>query len=207
MTDTIENSNPQEEGSQLDVLEQLDIAELRKAAKALNIEARRDWVKEDFVRAIQDKQRQTTAAPVVFNPDLAPKPGYARIVMHRDPTPGHKNSPVQVGVNGRLLHIPRGVQVDVPIPFINVLNDARTTVSRQFPSGNSDAPGGIYKEEETMSYPFQLVSITPGGEFTNPNDSRSVEARRRQDFADKFGRYPTTGELKEWLTAKMNKEA
>ena len=208
MTDTmIENSDAQEERSQLDVIDQLDIAELRKAAKVLNIEARRDWGKEDFVRAIQEKQSRKTAAPIVFNENLGPKPGYARIVLHRDPTPGHKNSPVQVGVNGRLLHIPRGVQVDVPIPFVHVLNNANTTILRQYADATRENPAGVYKDEETSSYPYQLIAMTPGGDFSNPQDSRSVKARRRQSFADKFGRYPTSGELKEWLSAKINKEA
>ena len=205
MTDN--NSDFQEENSQLDAVASLDIVQLRKAAKVLNIEARRDWDKHDFIRAIQDKQNQVTAAPVVFDDTLMPKPGYARIVLHRDPTPGHKNSPVQVGVNGRLLHIPRGIQVDIPIPFVHVLEDAQTTMVRQHADISRDNPAGVYKDEKVASYPFQLISVTPGGSFTNSNDSRSVEARRRQEFADQFGRYPTSGELKEWLSAKIKKSA
>ena len=200
-------SDVQDERSQLDALEQFDISQLRKAAKALNIEARRDWGKEDYVNAIIDKQSQKTAATVVFDENAGPKPGHARIVLHRDPTPGHKNSPVQVGVNGRLLHIPRGVQVDVPIPFINALNDARSVMPRQQQGATRDNPAGMYKDEELLSYPFQIVAITPGNEFSNPNDSRAAEARRRQAFADRFGRYPTTGELNQWVTAEINKSA
>lgn len=202
----IENSTAQDERSQLDAVEALDISQLRKAAKLLNIGAHRDWGKEDYIAAIQAKQSQKTAAAIVFDNNTGPRPGHARIVLHRDPTPGHANSPVQVGVNGRLLSIPRGVEVDIPLPFVEALNNARSTITRQQQGVSRDNPGGLYKDEEIVSYPFQVVSITPGGDFNNPNDSRSVEARRRQAFADKFGRYPTSGELNEYLSAQIRKE-
>lgn len=203
----IENSDAQEERSQLDVLDNLDIAMLRKAAKVLNIQAQRDWDKGDFVAAIKAKQEQKTAADVVFDNALGPKPGHARIVLHRDPTPGHKNGPVQCGVNGRLLHIPRGVEVDIPIPHMRALESARATITRQQQGNSRDNPSGLYKDEELMSYPFQLVAITPGGTFSNPNDSRQVQARAAQAFADVFQRYPTGGELAKWNDAQINNRA
>lgn len=210
MTDT-ENSNAQEERTQLDALDAFDIAELRRAAKALNIEARRDWDKADYVSAIKAKQSQKTAAEVVFNDVDAPKPGHTRIVLHRDPMPGHKNGPVQVGVNGRLLHIPRGVRVDIPTPFVEALRNARSLVPRQqqalgFGSSSGQA-GAMYKDEELISYPFEIIASTPGGTFTNPTDSRATQARAAQRFADVFGRYPTGGELQKWQDAQILKES
>lgn len=210
MTDQ-ENSNAQEERTQLDALEAFDIADLRRAAKVLNIEARRDWDKADFVTAIKAKQSQKTAAEVVFNDENAPKPGYSRIVLHRDPMPGHKNGPVQVGVNGRLIHIPRGVRVDIPTPFVEALRNARSLIPREQQSVGFGGPGGVqsarYKDEELISYPFEVIAVTPGGTFTNPTDSRAVQARAAQRFADVFGRYPTSGELQKWQDAQILKES
>lgn len=202
----IENSDAQEERSQLDVLDDLDIAMLRKAAKVLNIQAQRDWDKGDYVAAIKAKQEQKTAPDVVFDSAQGPKPGHARIVLHRDPTPGHKNGPVQVGVNGRLLHIPRGIEVDIPIPHMRALESAKATITRQQQGSSRENPSGLYKDEELMSYPFQLLAITPG-EFKNPTDSRTVQAVAAQKFADLFGRYPTGGELAKWQDAKINNNA
>ena len=203
----IDNSDAQDERSQLDVLNDLDIAMLRKAAKVLNIQAQRDWDKGDFVAAIKAKQEQKTAPDVVFDNALGPKPGHARIVLHRDPTPGHKNSPVQCGVNGRLLHIPRGIEVDIPIPHMRALENAKSTQVRQQQGSTRENPSGIYKDEEHMSYPFQLISITPGGKFDNSTDSRTTQAIAAQKFADVFGRYPTGGELAKWNDAKINNQA
>lgn len=207
MTDNIENSDVQDERSQLDVVDSFDIAELRRAAKALNIEARRDWDKADYISAIKAKQAKKTAAAVVFDTELGPKPGYARIVLHRDPMPGHKNSPVQVGVNGRLLSIPRGIEVDIPIPHVEALRNAKGKIPRMQQDANPNQPGGIYKDEEIYSYTFDVRAITPGGQFASPLDSRAVQARASQAFADVFGRYPTHGELQKWQDAKILKES
>lgn len=196
-------TNEQEVRSQLDAVEKLDIAQLRKAAKMLGITSARDWGKEDFVRAIKTHQ-QANLASVVFDNSGAPAPGHARLLIHRNPTPKHKNSPVHVGVNGRLIAIPRGMEVDVPIPFLNALKRAITVVIVESGESQPGAPGGIFKDEPQTSYPFQVLAITPGP-FVNPNDNRAVAYKKRKAFFDKFGNWPTDGELKEYMKDQMRR--
>lgn len=56
--------------------------------------------------------------------------------------------PVQVGVNGRMYLIKRGVQVSVPSPVVEVLKHAVKTV---YPSGE------LGKPRDVLQYPFQRV--------------------------------------------------
>ena len=203
MTDL--NEGAQDERSQHDAIEQLDIAQLRKFSKIMGIPSQRDWTKEDFVVAIKAKQESNSTASFVFDDSQAPKPGHARILIHRDPSANHKNTPLHVGVNGRLIQVPRGLEVDLPIPFLEALKNAIVTVVQQAAEATRDNPGGIYKDEAQTSYPFQVVAVTPG-EFENSNDNRAGNYERRKKFFDKIGRWPTDGELKEAMKSKIAKE-
>lgn len=187
-----------------DLIAALDMASLRKAAKLLGITAQRDWGKVDFVEAIKAKQ-SNTEAEFVFDNSNAPKPGFARIIIHRDPTPGHKNTPIHSAVNGRIFQIPRGIEVDVPLPIVEALKNAVTIVTRQKEPGQSDGRSGAYVDEPQLSYPFQVLQVTPG-EWTNPNDGRKVSYERRLAFHKRFGRWPTSGELAEAMKIKMQKD-
>lgn len=204
---TIENetSDAQEERSQLETLESLDIASLRKYAKLMRITAQRDWQREDYVAAIKTKQDAANVA-LVFDNSTAPAPGHARIRIERDPTPGHRNSPVPAAVNGRIWLVPRGIEVDVPLPVVEVLKNSVSNQYRQVEGGNASQPMGVFKEEEVRTYPFQVLAVTPGGAFLNPHDQRSANYERRLAFHKAFGRWPTDGELKEAMRAKIVKD-
>lgn len=203
MTDMIEHSEVQEETSNIDAVKSLDIAQLRKLAKFLNITAQRDWRAEDYVEAIKAKQAANALTQYVIDGSTGPAPGHARVLIHRDPTPGHKNSPIQVGLNGRIIHIPRGVEVDIPIPFVEVLNNAKTTQIVQTEGASAFNPAGTYKDQVSTSYPFQVIAATPGGKFENQYDQRSANYERRKAFHNMTGRWPTDGELKEAMKAKI----
>ena len=206
------------------------IGELRALAKSYGIKAERTWKGEDFLKAIAEAQdagevpdlstasaEQSEADKLIANYSIPtsrsesasasgqPKPGYARIILHKDPTPGHANSAVQVGLNGRFFNVPRGVAVDVPIPYLGVLRDAVHLVRRQIKEPDSTNPNGTFAEEEILSFPFQIISLTPGGKFANAIDQRSLSAQRRQRFADALGRWPTDGELAEWEKTQIRK--
>lgn len=198
MTD--QNQTAQDEQDQKDVFEAIDIAQLRKAAKSLNISAQRDWGKEDYIRAIQAKQ-EALNVEVALDAN-APKPGYARVLVHRDPSPGHKNTPIHVGVNGWIFQIPRGVEVDIPKMVVEGLKDAVTIVTRQ-KEGNTGREQ--YVDEPQLSYPFQVLAITPG-DAPNRNDARSASYERKEAFFKRFGRWPTSGELQEAIKQKIQKE-
>lgn len=199
------------------------IGELRALAKRYGIKAQRDWTKPDFIKAIAKaadsgdvpdmSSDDSEADRLIANYSLPterttaeaakgqPKPGFARVILHKDSTPGHSNSAVQVGLNGKYYNVPRGIAVDLPIPFLGVLRDAVHKVRRQVKEPNADNLEGVVTEEEILSYPFQIVSLTPGGSFSNAEDQRATSAKRRAAFHKDLGRWPTDGELIEWEKA------
>jgi hypothetical protein len=198
----LNQSDVQDERNQDDALDDLKIADLRRVAKILGIRAQRDWTTEDFVVAIKEKQDQSASPQLVYDGTLAPKPGFARVLVHRDMTPGHKNSAIHAAVNGWIFAIPRGIEVDVPKEIVEVLKNARSFVTRA--EVDETGRNQSVKEDLVQSYPFQVIAISPGT-AKNPHDNRAVTANQRQEFCDKFGRYPTQGELVKYLEQKMVK--
>ena len=126
------------------------------------------------------------------------KPGYARIVLHKDPTPGHSNSPVPIGLNGKFYVVPRGVESDLPLEYVDVLIAAKQSVMRQKSEPSAANPAGEVVWEDIYSYPFQVISVKPGKAFSSAIDQRGSVARRKKAFVDKIGKWPTTGELMEF---------
>lgn len=198
---TNENFNPTDSGSHMDLVDSLDIKTLRTAASALGISARRDWNKQDFIYAIKERQSAQPAVEVVFDPSKNPRPGFARLIVHRDPSPNHKNSPIHVGLNGQIFQIPRNIPVDIPKEFIEVLSNARSVQTREQESSTRENPSGVYKDEEQLSYPFQVMAVTPG-EWVNPYDTRARKFALRSEFNRIHGAWPTEGELAEFKKTK-----
>lgn len=184
-----------EEITNENVVENLEIGELRKAAKALNIQAERTWTKEDYIRAIQRQQADGNGVMNFLpNGQQPPAPGYARVIVHRNPTPGHKNTPIHIGMNGTILQVPRGIEVDMPKEFISALKNAITKEMREVGDGK-------FEEVDQLSYPFQVIAITPG-QWKNKNDNRAAAYRIRKEFFNKHGVWPTTGELREFKASR-----
>lgn len=205
MTDQIE-SQTQEESDQLTNIDSLNMASLRQYAKLLKISASRDWDKNDYIEAIKATQAGNNETSLVFNETIGPKPGYTRVIMNRDPTPGHANSPIQVGVNGYLLHIPRGIQVDVRNEIVASLLVAKSSTSQQIEGPSNANPVGVYRDEEMLSYPFQVMASTPGGtKWASPVDNRAKVHEQKAAFEKVMGRWPTSGELKEAIKANIIK--
>jgi|SRR5687768_17183538 len=190
-------SDLEKDDSHVEAMDELNIATLRQVAKFLGIASQRSWDKEDYIKAIKLKQANNSIASLVLDDSNAPAPGFARIIIHRDPTPGHKNTPIHVGLNGKMYQVPRGIAVDIPKEYINVLKDAVYDVLRD---EDGDPRLGTPKErwEETMSYPFQIQAITPGDAFANNRDSRSGTYKIRKAFFDQFGAWPTGAELTDY---------
>lgn len=198
-----EHSNGQDDRSQEDLYSDLSMADLRKYAKFADITSQRDWTKEDYVDAIKTKLASSHVALVVDN-GLGLKAGFCRVLIHRDPTPGHSNRSVHVGINGKLYSIPRGVEVEIPKVFLSSLSDAITTYTEQDSAPSSDNPGGTFKENKRLSYPFQIIAVDPREyEFEDP---RARSYAERLEFFNQYGAWPTAGELQEWKKAKINRD-
>lgn len=199
-------SGAQDERVEAVTFEDMSIQQLRAAAKFLGIAAQRDWRAEDFVRAIKNKQEANPLTQYVIDGSGNPAPGYSRVIVHRDPSPGHKNTPVPLGLNGRIIFLPRGIEVDIPTPFVGVLQDAKTGQMQEVEAGSIHLPGGRFKETFATSYPFQVIAATPGGRFESQLDNRKASYERRIAFTKVFGRWPTDGELKEAMKQKIIKQ-
>lgn len=191
------------EQAQTDAVDALDIASLRRFASIMKIPAKRDWSKEDYIAAIKAKQESNAMATFVFDSSTGPVPGKARVIVHRNPDPNAKNSPVHIGVNGYIVSVPRGIEVDIPIPFVEALKNAVTIEMRQQGETSRENPGGVYKDEARNSYPYQVIAATPG-EFINPHDNRAAKYAAKKKYFDEFGSWPTDGELKEVQKVQIN---
>lgn len=196
----VEESHEETYAEQTANLAKLDINALRTFAKAMGIKADRAWAKEDFVTAIQARDGASSIG-YVFDSGTGPKPGYSRIVLHRDTSQGAKNSSVHVGVNGAIFAIPRGIEVDVPTIVINALNDARGPVMTHIEE--STGPGR-FVENVQQSYPFQVLATNPG-KVVNRNDTRARNFEIRKACKDSIGKWPTHAELTEWMKFNMQK--
>lgn len=186
-----------DESGNADELLSLNINDLRKYAKMMGVAAQRDWGATEFVTAIKAKMAAAKFSSDTQGGDQL-APGQARIIIFRDPTPNHANSPVQLVLNGRLLNVPRGVEVTVPLEYVGVLNDAKGSYTRQKVGPSLNQPEGVTVEETIPSYPFQVLAIRPhenGSSFASPFDTRAAIYRRRLAFLEAIGKWPTIGEL------------
>lgn len=177
-----------------DELKEMDIAKLRKFAAASRVAIARDMNKEDIIEAIKAKNKDKDILRV-GEVGTEPLPGFARIIMHRDPTPGAQNRPVYVQVNGYKCTVPRGIEVDVPLKVVNVLNDAKEMRKVEDPSEPVNSPKR-FANQAVHSYPFQTISFTPGPD-PRPGLEKTKMAKYgpRLDYNEKFGRWPTRAEL------------
>jgi hypothetical protein len=193
MTDQIENTEVEEGEVELD---QMSIQQLRKFASFYRITLERTATKEEIVEAIKAKRKDKDFA-VPADKNTRPKAGWARIEIHRDPTPGASNRPVYLGLNGYRICVPRGVPVDVPIKMIALLQDARNYQLVE----NVDEPLNSpkrYTRQHVLSYPFNVLDQVPGPD-PRPGYELSKKAHYgpRVKFRDLFGRWPTKAELLE----------
>lgn len=169
---------------------------LREYAKHMRIAVKAKASKEEILEAIYNRQN-SRAAPTLADKSKELKPGYARILIHEDPTPGAKQIPVYLNSNGYECTIPRGVEVEVPMRVVRVLNDAK--VKRRQQRTVQDNFGRETFAETTVtvpSYPFTIVEQKDGPEvLTSAELAKLKSFGPRRRYAMQFGHYPTPAEL------------
>ena len=82
-----------------------------------------------------------------------------RILIPESDRPGGSD-PVQVGLNGRVILIGRGVPSWVSEPYVEILKNAEEFVYEEFKGQRSENGidlGGLSKPRKVMSYPYQTV--------------------------------------------------
>lgn len=179
-------------------LRSMEIGKLRQYASHLRVALAKTATKEDIVAAIERKLNGRIV-PEIADSNTAPPPGYAKIRVLEDPTPGSSNIPIYINANGYVATIPRGVDVIVPMRVVRTLNDA--TVRKRKQSIVVDPATGreTFKETTvtTPSYPFQIVEMTPGPEVLTAHELNKKKTQGpRKRYREMFGHYPRPGDLR-----------
>lgn len=177
-------------------LKELTIAQLREYAKHLRVPLERTATKEDILKIIEAKI-SGRSVPLLASQNNTVPPGYAKIRVLEDPTPGAANIPVYVNFNGYEATLPRGVDIIVPMRVVRGLNDA--VVNKKKQTIAPDANGReAFRETvvRTPSYPFQILEVTPGPEVLTSHEQNKLKMQRpREKYRQMFGRWPKAGDL------------
>ncbi|WP_022727224.1 hypothetical protein [Fodinicurvata sediminis] len=111
------------------------------------------WTKDEIIVEVADAhQAQEGTPPPPATPEQQP-PGkkQVRILIQRTDEPGGDEA-VPIGVNGRVMLVPRGQEVDIPEDYYQVLKNAVTHRYEALPDG------GINPEPRKVpAYPFQVL--------------------------------------------------
>lgn len=177
-------------------LKELTIAQLREYAKHLRLPLERTATKEEILKIIEAKLNGRSVPMLASQNNVVP-PGYAKIRVLEDPTPGAANIPVYVNFNGYEATLPRGVDIVVPMRVVRGLNDA--AVNRKKQTIAPDANGREAFRETVVrapSYPFQVIEVTPGPEVLTAHEQNKLKMQRpREKYRQMFGRWPRSGDL------------
>lgn len=174
-----------------DRFDDMSIAQLRSYAKLIGATIGRDYTTEDIKRVIRAKQKKGNFIAAADTSSDIP-PGRYRIVIHKDTEFGVKagSRPVTVTVNSVPFTMPRGVPCDVPEKVVRVLeNSVHYTMSED---AANEGPGkGMTLAEVKLSYPFQVLGMTPGPDpMPGSEKSKARYYLMRKAFCDEFGYWP-----------------
>ena len=163
-------------------LEALPMAELRqKAVKNFGLKLTRDYTKEDIIKLIINVSANTNFAK---ESEGELKAGWARIKVHKD-----RNSSQEMvffNCNGYQGLIPMGIEVDVPIKVLEVLDHAE-----EMRISKLDEFGSPHWSLE-ISYPYTLLAKLDGPDPRPGYEQfREKKIKGKAAYYKKFGLYPT----------------
>lgn len=162
----------------------------KKAETQFGLKLAASTNKEDIINAIIGQAQRFDFGRINGSDEL--KPGWARIKLH--PPAGRPPSPVWLSVNGRSITIPMNVEVDVPIKYIRVLENAEEIHS------DTDGDGMHVDWESNASYPYSVLQTKDG-----PDPMPGFEVAREKKLAPKRAFYakhehwPNKQELQNFL--------
>lgn len=183
-------------------LSKLPIAELRAIASKYSLPLRRDMTVADIAAMVASHEGGYTASAPVAEDNPRPAPGWARIEIQRDPSPGSSNGPIFAGVNGYQVLIKRGVKVDVPIKILRgSLLAAEAEVLRENP--NERDLDRRFTYEKMLTLPLIVYDIHEGPDPRNEYElTVKSKNKNKRAFRAEHGYWPKPVELKEWLANK-----
>lgn len=181
-----------------DPLMQLPLSELRaRALEVYKIPVTPEMRAQDIVEVIR---RGKTKVESAFSTDTFGEqvpPGWSKIEIFKDPTPGATNIPVYFSQNGYKLTIPRGLDVLVPTKLVDGAMAGAITENRVLNKEKTRLTGQpVYEVQKMARFPFQ-VKIRREGADPRPvgDSSRARRFEPRQRFHDLFGFWPSKEQL------------
>lgn len=193
-------------------VDEMSIQELRRLATSYNIKASRDWDRTDFIEAINNRRSRSSLVELVEDNSGNPLAGKARITI-QSPEQGSTH-PVPVNVNNYFALIPRDIQVDIPIPALEALNNSTTPVRVKDPKGGFDRDGKpkmVWRHVPT--YHVTVHSITPGiakGPNGQPLIKPSTSLAKhnlKMKYKEIYGRWPKREQFRKFEEMHMERIA
>ena len=175
---------------------EMPIGKLREYASHMQIVLAKTATKEEIRKAIEQKLAGRSAVKYAAVDGKVP-PGHAKIIINEDSTPGSKNFPIYMNINGYECTVPRGKEVIVPMRVVRTLNNAKVKRRSQM-EVQDDYGRNVFKETTVTvpSYPFQVLEMTPGPEpLTALEISKKKTMGPRRRYRALFGHWPRGNEL------------
>ena len=164
----------------------------KRAATLFGVNVTKDMDREAILKAVREKMNTSNFAIEAVGD--APKPGWARIMLHK--IPGDSPRPLPAGVSGYTCIIPRNQKVDVPIKIYQALQTCKRQTPEQDDSEAKDSKNYI-KFVESDAYPMTLYAITAGPDPRPGHDVRKeAMLRPYKAYLGKYGKWPHPRELR-----------
>lgn len=177
-------------------LENTEIAELRRLAATHKIESQKDWKKEDYIRAIQNRHKRNSVARVVYDEKEPIPTGYCRVRLPL--TPSGSDVPLAIMVNNFKTMIPRNVLVDIPKEARDQLRSSKESVTREAFNEKGEK---FIQVAEVPAYPFDDFGSTPGVSGAIKPNTDPREQRLREKYRQLYGKWPRR-QSDEWKSFK-----
>ena len=177
-------------------LETYEIADLRRLAAVMKIDAQKTWTKEDYISAINTRRQRQAVSRVVFDENAPIPPGFCRLRLPL--TPQGTDTPLTVRVNNFPTTIPRDVLVDVPKEVRDLIRTSKEPVTREVMDKDGNKKVQTF---EIPSYPFEQVGESMGESGAVKGMTDPKEQRMRESYRDTHGRWPRRTDV-EWVEYK-----
>ena len=182
--------------------------ELMKIAGALGINFDMKWTKEEFANAISRRQKHASVVEIAEEGSEIPE-GHVRIkIISND----ESRVPIRVSVNNYPAFVPKDVEVNVPVPLLEVLQNTSRPRTRK--TRNPESPGGF--DQKVVDVPLYNVQVLGWGKSGVAKDKggkpkiKPVMSEEQYSVRKLFrkynGRWPKHAEEKEFQREIMQKK-
>ena len=175
----------------------MTIQQLRQYASHAGVAVPKTANTEDM-RKLLNAKLQGKSMPELSTDESVVRPGYSKIIVQEDSTPGAANLPVFVQINGYQATLPRGKEIIVPNRIVRVLQDAKVKRRKQAWVPGPDGREQLRETTVTVpSYPFSVIEMVPGPDaLTALEIAKARVLAPRKRYQQMFGHWPKRGELK-----------